>query len=74
MITMKALAIGYKNVGGESEDKALLYLHYANGYMNIGECQTAMQKVIQSLEYSVGVNHPDYIAVVNAYENDYGKL
>ena len=58
--TSKILGLARKHLGGDMESSARLCLEDAISLYNEGDYHYARQRALKSLEYSVGIFHPDY--------------
>lgn len=61
MTTNQTIILARKNLGGEMESSARLCLADAVALQDAGNLEAAKRRAIDSLRYSVGVFHKDYI-------------
>ena len=61
MTTDKILALARKHLGGDMESSARLCLADSIKLLNQGDMVSARRRALDSLQYSIGILHPDYI-------------
>lgn len=61
MTTNQTIILARKNLGGEMESSARLCLADAVALQDAGNLEDAKRRALDSLRYSVGVFHKDYI-------------
>lgn len=60
MTTYQVLVLARKHLGGDMESSARLCLSDAVELLDKGDLPAAKRRALRSLEYSVGILHPDY--------------
>lgn len=60
MNTSQILALARKHIGGDMESSARLCLADAVKLYDTGDLKYARARALRSLEYSIGIFHPDY--------------
>ena len=60
MMTEQVIILARKHIGGEMESSARMCLEDAINCKDLGLYESALMWALRSLEYSVGIFHPDY--------------
>ena len=60
MNAQKAIRLARKHLGGEMEGSARLALEDAVILFDQGDMEHAKARAVRSLQYSIGIFHPDY--------------
>ena len=60
MMTEQVIILARKHLGGDMESSARLCLEDAIKCKDLGLYESARMWALRSLEYSVGIFHPDY--------------